>query len=272
MQVIHPQGAIYPSVPPENTFLAMNDQGIQVGSGYIVSQFQPNMYPDCPINMYFMLNGETEAARYLIFGALVARARQLRDANVNVRARFYTAIAPSDTEMYAFYVHSDFTCQDTENLYRLQMVPQPGQLPPGFFIEPTPLHMEEVKAAFLKRLADQDIGYIDMRYLNQLMQLPVFHAVGLFFHTPQGIVPVGEALLAGSGTHCELQAIYILPAFRSQGLGAALVRQCMGIIAAQGVTDLTARFVTGSAPQMRLADALDAVDLGTEMVYPSLYL
>lgn len=272
MQVIHPQGSIYPGVAPENTFLAMSDQGTQIGSGYIVFQNQPNMYPDCPINMYFTLNSTTDEARYQIFGALIARARQLRDSNVNVRARFYTAIAPTDNEEYTFYVHSDFTCQDTENLYRLQLPQQPMQLPAGMFLEPAPLHLDQHKVDFLNRLAAQDVSYIDMSYLNQLMQQPVFHAVGMFLRTPSQNVLVGEALLAGNSSRCELQAIYIQPAFRSQGLGAVLANQCMAIAAGQGATDFYARFMSGSTLQRRLVKALGGVDMGAEMVYPSLYL
>lgn len=266
MQVIHPQTA-YHGIPPENVFLAVDELGAQAGIGYIIYQYQEHLYPDCPINMYFSIDSQP-AGRYLLFGALVARARQLRDSNPEVHARFYTGIAPEDTAAREFYQHNGMSCEDTENDMRLSMAVGDGRVPMGCAAEPTPLNTPDEIQAFVKRMQDNDIAYMDANYLYQLMRQPHFHAVGLF----SGNTLVGEAVLAGVNDSCSLEAIYIMPGYRRQGLGKALLARCMAVMAAEGVTGCTTRFITRSVPQQGLARAFGAADLGATMVFPCLYL
>ena len=266
MKVIHPQGA-FNNVPPENVFIAVDEMGTQVGYGYIIYQYQEHLYPDCPINMYFTIDSQP-AGRYLIFGALIARARQLRDNNPNVHACAYTGINPEDNMSREFYVHNGMSCDETENTYRLTMLGGDGRIPMGTSVEPTPLNTIDDQQALLNRLQANDVSYIDMNYLHQIMRLPHFQAIGMF----NGNALVGEAIVAGTGNACELQAIYINPNYRRQGLAKALLGRCMAMMSAEGVMNFTARFVTRSAPQQGLARAFQAADLGADMVFPGLYL
>lgn len=266
MQVIHPQTA-YNGVPPENVFFAVDEMGTQAGVGYIIYQYQEHLYPDCPINMYFSIESQP-AGRYLLFGALVARARQLRDSNPNVHARFYTGIRPEDTASREFYTHNGMTCDDTENTMRLAMPGMEVRVPMNCAVELTPLNMPDEVNAFIKRLQDNDIAYIDTAYLYQLMRQPHFRAMGLF----SGGQLAGEALVAGVGDSASLEAIYIAPGHRRQGLSKALLNCCMSAMAREGVTNFTSRFITRSVPQQGLARAFQAVDQGATMVFPCLYL
>ena len=77
MQVIHPNG-VFNHLQPEDVFIAVDDMGTELGRGYTICQYQPNLYPDRPVNIYFTMECQP-VAQYLLFGALVARARQLRD-------------------------------------------------------------------------------------------------------------------------------------------------------------------------------------------------
>lgn len=266
MQVIHPQTA-YNGIPQENVFIAVDEMGTQAGLGYIIYQYQEHLYPDCPINMYFSIDSQP-AGRYMIFGALVARARQLRDANPGVRARLYTAIAPDDTISRDFYVHNGLNCDDAEKNVRLSMPATDGRVPMGCMVEATPLNTPDQQQAFIKRLQDNDITYIDPAYLFQVMRQPHFQAVGMF----NGGALVGEVMVAGSGDTCSLEAIYINPSYRRQGMAKALLARSMAVMAAEGVTAFTTRLVTRSAPQQGLSRAFHGVELGATMTFPSLYL
>ena len=73
MMIVHPQAPVN-GLNPEDVFYAIDDLGAQAGYGFILYQQQPGLYPDCPVNMYFSIAGDP-SARYLLFGALVARAR-----------------------------------------------------------------------------------------------------------------------------------------------------------------------------------------------------
>lgn len=136
MQVYHPQG-MYHNLPPEDVFLAVDDMGVQTGEGWIIYQYQPHLYPDCPINLYFEMKSQP-AARYVLFGALVARARQLRDKNPNVKARIYTNILPTDNRSRDFYLHSGFNCDDAEELLQLTIPAGDGRIPMSCSVVPLP--------------------------------------------------------------------------------------------------------------------------------------
>lgn len=266
MQVIHPMG-MYRNLPPEDVFIAVDEMGSEMGTGYMVYQYQPHLYPDCPINLYFGLECQT-AARYMLFGALVARARQLRDYDPNVRARVYTNIAPGDVRMKDFYEHSGFDCSDAEEVLQLPIPIGDGRIPMSCTVVPTALNTPEEQNALLYRLQQNDITFIDLNYLNQLQRMPHFMVLGLYRNTEM----VGEVIMAGEGDHCELVAIYITPPCRCQGMGRALLHRCMAIMAAEGVTRVTTRIMSRSLPQKRLMNAFNAQSLGQTMLYPGLFL
>ena len=92
MTIVHPAQPVN-GLNPEDVFYAVDDLGTQAGYGFILYQYQPGLYPDCPVNLYFSLDGDP-SARYLLFGALVARARILQAANPALRTRLYTSISP----------------------------------------------------------------------------------------------------------------------------------------------------------------------------------
>lgn len=263
MQVIHPQG-MYNGLPQEDVFIALNDMGTEMGVGYIVYQYQPHLYPDCPINLYFTMNCEP-SARYVLFGALIARARQLRDANPNVGARVYTAISPADTAAKEFYLHNDFVCEDSEEMLQLQMPIGDGRIPMSCAVAPIPLNTPEERQALLSRLQQHDVGFMDENYLMNLQRLPHFLALGLYRNTDL----IGEIILAGEGEACELVVMYIVPGARGQGMGKALLHRCMAIMAAEGVSLVSCRIMTRSLPMRKLTRAFGAQSLGTSMLYPS---
>ena len=266
MQVTHPVG-MYHNLPPEDVFIALDELGNEMGMGYMVYQYQPHLYPDCPINLYFGLDCQM-AARYMLFGALVARARQLRDCDPNVRARVYTNIAPNDIRMKDFFEHSGFDCSDAEEVLHIPMPIGEGRIPMSCGVRPTPLNTPEEQQALLYRLQMNDITYIDQAYLNQLQRMPHFMVLGLYRNTEL----VGEVIMAGQGEQCELVAMYITPPCRRQGMGRALLHRSLALMAAEGVTQVTARIMSRSQPQKRLMNAFNAQVLGQTMLYPGLFL
>ncbi len=266
MQVIHPQGMVQ-NLPPENVFIAVDDMGTELGMGYIIYQYQPHLYPDCPINLYFSMECQS-VARYLLFGALVARARQLRDANRDVRARVYTNISPTDTRLKDFFEHNGFTCDETEDLLTLQIPQGDGRIPMSCTVAVVPLNTPEEQAAFITRLQQNDLTYMNQDYLASLQQQPHFLALGLYHNTDL----IGEIVLAGAGDSCDLVAIYIIPAARQQGMGRALLHRSMAIMAAEGVSTVTTRVMSRSIPQARLMADFGAQVQGVTTIYPGLFL
>ena len=265
MQIVHPQ-IPYQGVPVEDVFLALDEVGRQQGLGYLIYQYLPNAYPDCPVNIYFTMEARP-TARYLLFGALMARARQLRDANPNVRAWVYTSVEPGDQASMDFYQHNGFRTEDAEMLLELTMPVETPRLPMSCSLDATPLNTPEERNALLLRLRQNDISYVDASYLYQLQGMPHFSALGMFRN---GRELVGECLIAGRGDACEVAALYITPENRRQGLGEALLRHGMNVMQQEGVKRTTVRIVTRSIPQRNLMRIFAPRELSATLRFPGL--
>ncbi len=266
MMIIHPTEPVN-GLNPEDVFYAVDDLGAQVGYGYLLYQLQPGLYPDCPVNLYFSLEGDA-SARYLLFGALVARARVLQTVNPQLRARLYTSISPADTQMKDFYLHNGFDCDATDDLVELTIPYGDGRIPMSCTVAPTPLNTWEEQNNLVYRMQLNEITFLDLNYLNNLMRMPHFMTLGLY----RNAILIGEVIMAGQGNECELAAIYIEPGSRQQGMGRALLHRMMAIMAAEGVTRVTTRVMSRSLPQQRLMADFGATVLGVNMLFPGMYL
>jgi len=252
---------------PEDVFYAIDDLGTQTGYGFILYQMQPGLYPDCPVNLYFSIEGDA-SSRYMLFGALVARARVLQSLNPQLRARLYTSLQPSDTAMKDFYLYNGFDCDESDALLELRIPYGDGRIPMSCTVAPTPLNTWEEQENLLYRLQLNDITFVDRNYLVSMMHMPHFLVLGLY----RNAVLIGESILAGQGSGCELAAIYIDPSNRRQGMGRALLHRSMAIMAAEGVTQITTRIMTRSLPQQHLMNDFGAAVLGVNMIFPGMYL
>ena len=266
MTIVHPAQPVN-GLNPEDVFYAVDDLGTQTGYGFILYQYQPGLYPDCPVNMFFSLDGDP-SSRYLLFGALVARARILQNVNPTLRARLYTNISPADTQMKDFYLHNGFDCDETDNVLQLSIPYGDGRIPMSCTVAPTPLNTWDEQNSLIYRLQMNEITFVDINYLQSLMRMPHFMTLGLY----RNAVLIGEVIMAGQGNVCELVAIYIEPGSRHQGMGTALLHRMMAIMAAEGVTSVTTRIMSRSLPQQKLMNHFGASVLGVNMIFPGMYL
>lgn len=267
VSVLHPQTPIR-NIPPENMFLAVDALGTNVGEGFIIPQFQPHLYPDCPINLYFDMQC-LPSARYVLFGALVAQARQLREINRDYQARMYTSLSPDNTEMIQFYEHNGFLLSDEEQDMELHIPENDITLPMNCTVADIPLNTMEEQMAFVQRLWSNDITHLDASFLLQMKHTqPHFLALGMYRSNDLA----GEVLLHGIGDSAELAAIYVAPHLRRQGMGRALLHQAMSVMKREGVARITTRTLTRSVPQQKLMAAFGAHVLGCSTVFPGLFL
>jgi GNAT superfamily N-acetyltransferase len=266
MTIVHPLQPVN-GMNPEDVFYAVDDLGTQTGCGYILYRLQPGLYPDCPVNMYFSIEGD-QSSRYLLFGALIARARQLQTVNPQLRARLYTSLDPRDDQNREFYLHNGFDLDEGDAVFSLQIPFGDGRIPMSCTVAATPLNTWEEQESLLTRLQMNEITYMDRNMLMELMHSPHFYALGLY----RNAILIGETVLAGSGDGADLAAIYIEPSSRHQGMGRALLHRSLAILASEGVTHVTARIMTRSLPQQHLAADFGAVPLGVNTIFPGMYL
>ena len=264
--ITHPNG-MTGNLMPEDVFVARDDVGSELGHGYVVMSFMPHLYPDCPVNIYFSLESQP-AARCMLFGSLVARARQLRDSYLQYRARVYTTVHPGDTQLQHFYLECGLQMDDAEDILNLEIPAGDGRIPMSCSVVQAPLNTPEEQNAFAARMAENDLGFMTGDYLRGLMRQPHFLALGLY----QNSALIGEILMAGAGDNCDLVGIYIRPECRNQGMARALLHRSMAVMAAEGVTHVTGRAMRRSQPQVRLMRDFSCTVLGTSSLYPGLYL
>ncbi len=266
MTILHPLQPVN-NMNPDDVFYAVDDLGAQVGYAWILYQLQPGLYPDCPVNMYFALEGDA-SSRYLLFGAVIARARVLLSVNPQARARLYTSLDPQDMQSREFYLNNGFDLSESDSLVSLQIPYGDGRIPMSCTVAATPLNTWEEQESLLTRLQMNEITYMDRNMLMELMHSPHFYALGLY----RNAILIGETVLAGSGDGADLAAIYIEPSSRHQGMGRALLHRSLAILASEGVTHVTARIMTRSLPQQHLAADFGAVPLGVNTIFPGMYL
>lgn len=262
LRIVHPD---YPvnNLPVDDVFLIKDDMDNVQGTGYIVYQLQPHLYPDCPLNLYFHMDCQP-AARYMLLGALIARARQLRNYNQDCQARLYTNVDPRDEELRAFYRESGLELESYETWVQIMIPMGDGRIPMSCTVAAESVNTMQEQAEFIQRLQQNDVTWVTHDYLNSLLSLPHFHTLGLYRNTDL----VGEILMAGQGNACELVAMYIIPGCRMQGMGRALLHRSMAIMAAEGVNLVQARVMTNSTPQMKLMADFNAVEVRQEGLYP----
>ncbi len=266
MTILHPLQPVN-NMNPEDVFYAVDDLGTQVGYAWILYQLQPGLYPDCPVNLYFALEGDA-SSRYLLFGAVIARARVLLNVNPQLRARLYTSLDPQDLQARDFFLSNGFDLSESDSVVSLQIPFGDGRIPMSCTVAATPLNTWEEQESLLTRLSMNEITYLDRNALMEVMHMRHFIALGLY----RNAMLIGETILAGQGDAVELVAIYIEPSSRHQGMGRALLHRSMAIMAAEGVTQVTARIMTRSLPQQHLAADFGAVPLAVNTIFPGMYL
>lgn len=266
MQVTHPQEP-FMNLPTEDVFVAVNEYGVQQGYGYVMYQFQPSVYPDKPVNIFFTMDCAPEAD-YLLFGALVARARQLREQNPGVAARLYTSVTPGDARRISFLEHNGLTMGNTEDLVRLQLPADPGADLFNCSIIPLPLNTPQEMNALVDRLRRGGLSHITMQHLQNLQLNPVFHVWGILY----GQSLVGECIIAGRNDAAELVGVYIVPEFQRRGLAKHLLKRALGIVGQEGVTEVRARIMSASQPQVRLVRNFGAELMEQTLMFPSIDL
>ena len=266
MQVTHPQEP-FMNLPTEDVFVAVNDLGVQHGYGYVMYQYQPSVYPDKPVNIFFTMDCTPEA-EYLIFGALVARARQLREQNPGVPARMYTSVTPGDARKLSFLEHNGLTMGNSEDLVRLHIPEEIGAELFNCSIIPLPLNTPQEMTGLVERLRLNGLSHITQQHLQTLQMSPVFHVWGILY----GQSLVGECIIAGRSDAAELVGIYTVPEFQRRGLAKHLLKRALGIVGQEGVTEVRARIMSASQPQVNLVRGFGAELMEQTLMFPSLDL
>lgn len=264
MRMTHPQ-APYQGIAPENVFFVANDQGAQMGMGYVMMFTQFELYPEQPLHLYIHMEAQPYA-RSMLFGALYARAEVLRAECPQMRARLYATLSPGDTDMLDFYTKMGMRYDDAEDLYRFPLPAIPSRTPMGCQLASVPLRNEPEQQTFLARLNQYRISPIPMDYLILSMQQQHFLALGLY----RASQPICECLITGTGSQASLTMLYVASPFRRQGFAKSLLAAASSLLSQQQTTHFAARAYRRSVPQQALMHSMQATRVQTIEALPGM--
>ena len=266
MRITHPQ-APFQGVPPENVFFVSNDQSIQLGTGYVMQFFQGQLYPERPNHIFMQIDCQP-TGRALLFGALLARAEQLKAQFPELPARLYTQVDPKDQELLKFYESCGLRNDDGEDMYRF--LPPAGipQAPMGMVFASVPLQDEASQNAFLSRINLHRIQPITRDYLQLWQQQQHFMALG-FYRDGQ---PLCEAVVTGAGSNATLLMIYTRSDSRRQGMAKNLLGAACALLRQRGVNTMYTHVFRRNVPQMALMKHLNGTFVRTVTALPGVDL
>lgn len=274
LSILHP-ATPFRGQPVENVFVACDSMNTQYGVGAVMYQYQPDFFPDAPHQFFLQLESQP-AAQYMLLGALLGRAHQLwAQAQPQAPARVYAAVHPRDTATLNFYAANGFDPTPAFRGVRLEIPATSVSEQMSMDVQRMTLHTPQEQAELISRLQSNGIVDFQRSYLEQVMRLPNFLHLGLFHrdHTHNNSAQlVGEVILSGEDSNAEVLALYVLPAFRRQGLGRFLLHRAMNVAASEGVSAVYMKLLTNSLPQQHLAAAFNAATLADWTIYPSLIL
>lgn len=266
MRISHPQAA-YQGVAPENVFFVANDQQVQMGTGYVIPFMQGEMYPEQPLHLYMQIDAQP-SARSLLYGALLARAEQLRTQTPNLPVRLYSLVAPENLDMMHFYQNCGFKDDDGEDLFRFPLPQGYPRVPMGMQFASVPLQDEMSQTAFLNRLNQNRIQPFTRDNLTLWMQQQHFMALGFY----KGGLPVCECILTGTGQNVTLLMIYTKAEYRRQGMATQLLESAFNLLRERGVTTVYTHVFRRHTPQVKLVQHFGGNFLRTVTALPGIDL
>ena len=266
MRITHPQ-AQFQGIAPENVFFVANDQQIQLGTGYVMQFFQGQLYPERPNHIYMQIDCQP-TGRALLFGALLARAEQIKAQTPDLPARLYAQVDPKDQEMLKFYEACGMRNDDGEDQFRF--IPPAGvpQAPMGMVFASVPLQDAASQNAFLARVNQYRIVPITQDYLTWWQQQQHFMALG-FYREGQ---PVCEAVFTGTGSNADLLMIYTRSEYRRQGMAKNLLGAGCALLRERGVNTMQTQIYRRNVPQVALMRHLGGAYVRTVTALPGMDL
>lgn len=185
MRVRHSKEALH-GQPPENAFIAYDEDERPVGACSISAQHKPVLYPEQPYRIYIRTEGALQALDTLL-GAATARSFMLMREEGKSRARIFTACAPEDSEKMESLKALGF--EDDDAMLRLVRVLKPGPVgipvPRGCTVVMDDLEDEAERRYFLDRFnqvmgQDKDDSFLrNLKARGRIMRLLMVDSQGL---------------------------------------------------------------------------------------------
>ena len=262
MYIIQPSQAIN-SIPPENFFMVTDNANNAIADGFIDPSYRPSLFPERPINLYTSLRS-SGSGLYLLLGAIMARAYQLRKQYPQYKARLFAQVSALNAPMMSFYMESGF--QDLDQIDIVDIYPPNAKpsAPMGFEMSFVPLTTPAELRAFIYRMNAHRLVALQYDLMLRYMSFP--HFVALYIARGQEIA--GEIILTGDGDTASLIGLYVMPYYRRNGIGKSLIAAGMKYLGDRGVTHFQSDIIRQNPAQCGLARMCNATFVRTACFFP----
>ena len=211
----------------ENSFVIIDDAGVEIGQGGLEYRVIKKMLPDRPLE-------------------------RIKDEEGGLAARLYTRCAIEDAERHEYFTRMGFDDYDGVELFVLN-VPQDlsarrrNYSPVGTKSIDVDLRTRTRREEFLLGL--KEFGCVEhaSEWLEERMRGPVFMAKAMYY----GSDYVGSMLVTGTQAEATLEMVCVEPKWRGRGVASALVDEALGQLNKQQVPHLIARAVRRNASAMK---------------------
>ena len=235
----------------ENSFVVFDDAGVEIGQGGLEFRVLRKMYEERPLDIEMIMDAHP-AASDTLYGALMARAEQIKEENDNLPARLYTRCALNDKEKYDYFLSMGFDDRDGVELFVRQVEAGAGQRrnypPTGTKCEDADLHTRARREEFLQRLKSLGDEPHAEEWLADRMRYPVFCAKVVLY----GSEVAGALLITGSQQEAEILMVGVEPKWRSKGVGAAMIDEALEQLKEQKIPYLVVRAQRRNQRMLRL--------------------
>lgn len=227
----------------ENSFVIIDDAGVEIGQGGLEYRVLKKMMADRPLDIEMIMSAHPMASDTL-FGALTARAEYIKAEQGDLPARLYTRCDIDDAQRHEYFTRMGFDDYDGEELFVLNVPEDLTQrrrnyLPVGTKSIDVDLRTRTRREEFLMALKDYGCVEHASEWLEERMRGPVFMARAVYY----GSDFVGQMLMAGTQAEATLEMVCVEQKWRGRGVASALVDEAMTLLSAQHVPYLVARAV-----------------------------
>ena len=235
----------------ENSFMVIDDAGVEIGQGGLEYRILKKMFEERPLDIEMIMNAHP-AASDTLYGALMARAEQIKEENDNLPARLYTRCAVNDAVKYNYFINMGFDDRDGVELFvrRIEenMTQHRNYTPIGTKCEDADLHTRARREEFLQRLKSLGDDPHAEEWLTDQMRNSVFAAKVVMY----GSEFVGAILVSGTQQEAMIHMIGVEPKWRGKGVGAALIDEVLLQLSGQKIPYLVVRTVRRNQRMLRL--------------------
>ena len=235
----------------ENSFVIIDDAGVEIGQGGLEYKVVKKMLADRPLDIEMTMNAHP-MARDTLYGALCARAERIKDEEGGLNARLYTRCAIDDVERREYFTRMGFDDYDGTELFVYNSPKDPNNrrrnyIPVGTKSIDVDLRTRTRREEFLLSLKEYGCVEHASEWLEERMRGPVFIAKALYY----GSDFVGQILVTGSQNEATLEMVCVEPKWRGRGVASGLVDEAITQLIQMQVPYMVARAVRRNASAMK---------------------